>query len=60
MGTTDKIDMSEYWSFVFIPTMILLIFYLLYAILNSRDTQTMSSRGLNSSVNAVLKNIHRI
>lgn len=52
--------MSEYWSFVFIPTMILLIFYLLYAILNSRDTQTMSSRGLNSSVNAVLKNIHRI
>jgi hypothetical protein len=60
MAETDEVDMTDYWNYVFIPAVILLIMYFIYAVVISRDTQTMSSRGLNSSVHAITKNISRM
>jgi uncharacterized integral membrane protein len=55
-----EVDMTQYWNYVFIPAIILLILYFIYAVINSGDTQTMSSRGINSSIYAITKNIPRV
>jgi len=56
----STVDMADYWNYVFIPAVILLILYFIYAVVTSRDTQTMSSRGINSSIYVITKNISRI
>ena len=56
----SEVDMTRYWNYVFIPALIFLILYFIYAVVNSKDTQTMSSRVLNSSVHAITKNIPRM
>ena len=51
----SQVDTTQYWNFIVIPSIVFLILYLIYAILTSRDTQTMSSRDLNSTIGSVLR-----
>jgi hypothetical protein len=51
----SEVDTTQYWNFIVIPSIVFLILYLIYAIITSRDTQTMSSRSLNSTIASVLK-----
>ena len=46
-------DMSQYWNYVVIPTTIILILFLLFAIIDSSSVQAMSALGFNSSIRAI-------
>ena len=51
----STVDTTQFWNFVVIPSIVFLILYLIYAIMSSSETQGVSSRGLNSSINAVMR-----
>jgi len=49
----STIDMSQYWNYVFIPSVVLLLLYLIYAIVSSRGSQIMGPSSVNAYVNSI-------
>jgi len=45
--------MSQYWNYVFIPSVVLLLLYLIYAIVSSRGSQIMGPSSVNAYVNSI-------